>query len=265
MNNDLTILVQGPMHGNTIRAIPEYLKYAPVHVSTWDDHPLIKEVRDLQNSNSKLTCCPLAVGVVKPDFFNWAHNFEHAWTVREGLQAISSLNTLKVRTDALYPNLTKLIDNFRTSPNKIHTNNAFAQRDQCVKFHPTDHLWLCRTELMKRAMDFVLSACIPYYREFVGFDAHPVRRPNGAEYLVYNDVNGQKIDLKNETLFCVGFLRALGCSIDVNKSRELMHKHYFVTPLKDMKPFILNSQAHPNLTEDIFSCQPNSLTSAKEF
>lgn len=131
-------------------------RYLSTVISTWW-YPVINDEAVLyQRPNLKL------IANQTPNVENIYNNqnryFQFKSTL-EGLKQISAEYTIKVRSDEYYSNLTPAVQKFLANPEKILTNNVFFRKTQYMPYHPSDHLIIAKTELLKKVYEKCISEC----------------------------------------------------------------------------------------------------------
>lgn len=251
MNNDVSIIIQGPLNKISLGNINNYLKYGKVIISCYenDDLTLIKE-EVLNNKNVEIVKNKNID--ISQNIFNQSNIFFQAYTCYNGAIKSNSKFTIKFRSDAYYSNLDKLMYNIKNYPDRIHSLNSFFLRDSYEKFHPSDHMFASKTDFFIKAMDFAYHICYKENRSKYDILENEIHKPNGAKYLVYNK-NNINFPIKNEIQFCFGFLIAKGIEINPKNSYEIMYSNYCVTMLDDFVDYSWQSSAHPGPNKiDIF-------------
>lgn len=150
-----TILIQGPVLSNLILMADQH-KYANTIVSTWDYPALQDEVHLFIRNNLELVVNSI------PDLtavYNDQNRYLQFKSTYEGLQKVKSEYTIKVRSDEYYANLQPAVQKFLLDPNKILTNNVFFRKAKHMPYHPSDHLIIAKTELLKQVYEKCLHQC----------------------------------------------------------------------------------------------------------
>lgn len=147
--DQVSIIIQGPLHLRSINTIPQYLEYGEVIVSCWDNDNLnlIEKYKDkitlVINDFKKASKLSVRSGAKNPYIFQ-------NYSTLEGLKAAKNFLSIKFRSDESYPvidPILKKIKENRDSKNekgiynwfKLVTSNIYFRFDNEIKFHPSDH------------------------------------------------------------------------------------------------------------------------------
>jgi hypothetical protein len=147
--DQVSIIIQGPLHLRSINTIPQYLEYGEVIVSCWDNDNLnlIEKYKDkitlVINDFKKASKLSVRSGAKNPYIFQ-------NYSTLEGLKAAKNFLSVKFRSDESYPVINpilKKIKENRDSKNekgiynwfKLVTSNIYFRFDNEIKFHPSDH------------------------------------------------------------------------------------------------------------------------------
>ncbi len=131
MNDDVTILVQGPRHPRGMAMLDTYTKLGKVIVSTWS-HP---EVTELDTRDD--------IFVIAPDFeqprcFNRGNVYLQALTTYYGLRFVETPWVVKVRFDESFSNLQPFIDSMKANREKLTCTNAYMGKGYSLNM--SDHI-----------------------------------------------------------------------------------------------------------------------------
>ena len=149
LEDQVSIIIQGPLHLRSINTIPQYLEYGEVIVSCWDNDNLnlIEKYKDkitlVINDFKKASKLSVRSGAKNPYIFQ-------NYSTLEGLKAAKNFLSIKFRSDESYPVINpilKKIKENRDSKNekgihnwfKLVTSNIYFRFDNEIKFHPSDH------------------------------------------------------------------------------------------------------------------------------
>jgi len=150
----VTIVIQGPIHEHSLRMVDTYLKYGPVVISGYD--------------NDSIPAQPPGVTVIKsmgPLVDCRAGNlYLQAWSTLMGLNAVHTPYFIKTRADEQYSNLQPMIDRILSPGNseKYISSNIF-YKGHVEPLHPSDHLFGGNTAIFKKAF-WILNTAIQYTR-----------------------------------------------------------------------------------------------------
>lgn len=153
--SSFTLLIQGPVLRNLVLMAGQH-KYANTVVSTWEYPALQDESYLFERPNLELVVNPV------PDVtqvYNEQNRYLQFKSTYEGLKKIKSEYTIKVRSDEYYANLQPAVQKFLLDPNKILTNNVFFRKARHMPYHPSDHLIIAKTELLKAVYEKCIYQC----------------------------------------------------------------------------------------------------------
>ena len=151
-NEDITILIQGPLNDTSLSNISEYLKFGNVLISTWmeEETPLPKlDIPIGKEKNVKLVSQKLPPknewdarwqGAKQDSTFPWAWQSTMA-----GLQTIETKYTIKTRSDEKFVNLQPMID-LHKKTDKLIWGNIWAKIWDKQPHHIGDHIFMDKTE-----------------------------------------------------------------------------------------------------------------------
>lgn len=141
--NDLTILIQGPIHEHSISNIDTYKKYGEVIFVSWSDEILTK-LHLIEEIKSKKIFLLL---LNKPKYNIRKQNIDlQVFSTYYGLLLAKNNYIIKFRSDEYYTNLDPLIKKINnTDKNKIITSNIFFRKHNVYPMHISDHI-ICGTK-----------------------------------------------------------------------------------------------------------------------
>ncbi len=141
---DFTIVIQGPQTADSISAgnAHRYLEIADVVVSCWDGD----DVSGFDGLPVKIVSQPLPKA---SKAVNAQNIYYQCVSTLHGIRAATTPYAIKVRADEAYTDLTPIIHEVISNPERIVTNNIYARRDREWKFHPSDHVIAGKTSNME--------------------------------------------------------------------------------------------------------------------
>lgn len=224
LEKTLSIVVQGPLHPRMRESLPHYLKAVNkfkhrksgnLVVSCWekDDMSIIKgtpleaeievvandELVDVGQNNKE--------GGRGPNPWVLQNH-----TTEQGLLRATGANSIKVRSDEIYENISVFHEKLLAAENdggeyKVLTSDIYFRIDSVEKFHPSDHIIAGKTRHLRRAFKKAVAICkTPEVKKF--------RFP--------------------EQLICHSLLRAAGVEPKDYKSQKIMKQNFDIIPLKSM-------------------------------
>ena len=203
------ILVQGPMSekSDSVKEIDNYKKYGNVYLSCYTNNDIDfladKDIQIITNDLPPLPSIPRLLDP-KPGF-----TFYYAlYSTYQGLINIKEEYTLKIRSDECYHNLEPFTEQITKNPNKLICGNIFYKPFRTgYKFHFGDHIFLCKTKILKAAYEKILNA----------YDDK--RRPLDPAYDTYRSY-GSSGSYKPEAVLCKAILR------EIDPTRPLTEKEF---------------------------------------
>jgi len=213
-NSDISIIITGPIDDRTFEAIDSYHDqgFGEIIVSTWEDEDL-----NLLNKTSKeyklvLSKYPQNLREIN----NQGCRFFQAFTTWKGSRLVTKKYAIRTRSDELYPDLSKFVDNMRDNPKKINTtDNGFWKMH---KFCFSSHLFGGESGVIKDGC-FMMT------------------------------LNAEKSFLSNiqldypEQCFGFYFLLANGCDMRVKPWKQAFYENVFITPCKDLPGHLHSGQS----------------------
>lgn len=165
-NNEVTILVHGPISLYTIMTLYRYRAEHPMifvipkpKVHKKEEVKLLKElqsvVSELQYNTTIITYDPF----VEQRFNNEQNRYLHFFSVTLGLQTCSTPYTIKFRSDEFYATLEPFIETMGHHETKIVTTDIFFRKPSDRPIHPSDHLIGGQTERLKEVFTTARGYC----------------------------------------------------------------------------------------------------------
>lgn len=150
-----TLLIQGPVLRNLITMSNQH-KYLDTVVSTWS-YPVIDEEANLYaRPNLKLIVNDTPD---TKDIYNNQNRYLQFKSTYSGLLEVKTEYVIKVRSDEYYFNLRPAVTKFLSDTNKVLTNNVFFRKAKYMPYHPSDHLIIAKTELLKTVYKKCIQEC----------------------------------------------------------------------------------------------------------
>tara|TARA_B100001778_G_C18591982_1_gene632707 strand:- start:1659 stop:2384 length:726 start_codon:yes stop_codon:yes gene_type:complete len=145
---DISVVIQGPIDDRTYEAIDCYQGFAEVIVSNWAG----EDISLLDKAAGSFT---LVQSTYQNDT-DTSFNVFLAQTTMAGCLEAKTEYVLKTRSDELYPNLDKLIENLNLHPKRSHTtdNGFWRHIPHCY----SNHLFIDKRDNVVKAMEYRLSS-----------------------------------------------------------------------------------------------------------
>jgi len=200
---EISVIIQGPIDDRTHESIDAFKDFGEIIVSTWDD----QDLRPLKKASAPFK---VAISSYPPNMFfviNRGAGFYQAETTLSGLCIAEKEWAIKTRTDEIYPDLSKFLENASEFPDRFHTtNNGFWQH---IPYCFSNHLFLGRTKLMKQALAEMVKYC---------------KRED------YQDLGHQE----SEQMFGFFLMLALGHDLRKEDWRNVFRENVFITPCSEL-------------------------------
>ena len=180
VKSDFTTLVQGPMDSRMFGRFEAHAKFGPLVVSYWNSNL----TADGQHNDMTMQNTSNLVAVPHPepppmgeeDLTEVARGstfYKAIASVYYGLQECKTKYVIKIRSDEGYSNLEPLIEKFLEDDNKMVCGNIFFKRWKQAPYHIGDHLFVAKTETLKKAYErlykvYVLRNVEPHSHELQG-------------------------------------------------------------------------------------------------
>lgn len=180
---DFTIIIQGLYSPIFLSNLPNYLSLANVNIAVWDKvgmgdrKILFNPATDIQRLidkfskryASKTEHHPKISLHIEPalkdqglhdaNIYNNANCYRQFFLVRKALDQVDTEYVIKVRTDEYYTDLSPVMEKIVADENKLVTTNTYFRKPEIRPWHPSDHVFGCKTEHMKNVIDKCLEFC----------------------------------------------------------------------------------------------------------
>ncbi len=131
--SQITTIIQGPLHQNSINTIEHYLKFGKVVISCYDTDD-IKQIPDHLEVRIIQTVLP---EVVKT---NNGKVFLQAWSTFHGLKICDTNLFIKVRSDESWGNIQPFVSKVIANPEQYTSCNIYFKGTE-EPLHPSDHMF----------------------------------------------------------------------------------------------------------------------------
>ena len=209
IKENISVVIQGPIDDRTYEAIDTYQDFGEVIVSTWGDENI-----DLLNKASgkyELVLSSYDDGW-EENYINHGYRYFQSTTTSAGVSRASKKYCLKTRSDELYPNLDRMINNLEFYPDRLHTtNNGFWRPESRHKMPGcfSTHLFIAPTEELLFASEQSLKYC---KKEVFDWDY-------------------QTINLRcTEQMYGFFLMLARGINITEHDWKQVFRENIFITP-----------------------------------
>jgi len=246
---DVTFIVQGPLHENLIKSLPVYATYGHIIISCWSTCSIRILASIPPNISYRLVCSVLpseedmnALSNLFPDTSHHGGGCLQMRTVFNGLftHPIHTKYVVKVRSDEYYQDWSHYLDILESSVSQSRSrlvcNNVFAMKSKHLRFHITDHIFGCRTDLMKemfRSIDEFLKVPVNGCR--------PYPDVNRFTHLFASYVPKQLVNLHPEQIIAIAFLHANRIDpnevYDEDKYKQILQTYFTIVPVQRFRSF----------------------------
>lgn len=223
---DYTIVIQGLLDQYSIDGISNYEKYGDILISTWD-------YTDTSKVPEHIKC----VKENQPNRDNAIGVFTNVYYAISGMQnALENVKTkyvVRTRGDEVYFNLDPLIKKFEEDDNKFVCGNIFARSWDDHPFHIGDHLYVAKTDILKRGIDKLKRM----WEKKDPLESWGVEGKGGEDWEPSN--NGEGVLARS-------FLYGSGLEIKKWRNKNEFLKHFEVVDINLTEKFIASYQTNPN-------------------
>ncbi len=265
MLKNITFIIQGPLHSNSILNLFKYTTYGHVVFSCWDTCDVktfeeeIKKHRYPKSTSIKIIVndfpkhVPMEFRQNIPDESHIGGMYYQTITVHNALKTISTEWVIKIRSDEYYENWDMFIDLMVTNPKRLTTTNIFAFKHTCFPLHISDHVFGCKTSLLQKTYGQLYNHVVVNHLKseisYQHFKEHLFDKIVQSDNLqdtpitFYTDVN------TSEQLISIHFLYAnykheilndqnYSTPNNLQNARRIMHSFFEICPVQYMQPFM---------------------------
>jgi hypothetical protein len=154
--NDFTLVIQGPLHENSMYGLLNNYKEYTDHIilSHWDtdDKEMLEYIAEY-DLNIKVVTNKMHTD---HNAFNGQNVYYQVYNTLQGLKEVETKYVIKLRTDQWFGNLTPFFNSIRSMPDKYTCSNLHFRPDNLYKYHPSDKLIGGRTDLIRATFEIAL-------------------------------------------------------------------------------------------------------------
>lgn len=163
MIEDFTLVIQGPIHRNTLTMIGLHPNINTV-VSTWDNpkwqHPTIREyIENVNRPNLKVIVSEMPEESKVEKVYNSQNRYYQFLSTLSGLNCVETPYAIKVRSDEYYTDLTPVMRVFLQNDEKLVTSDIFFRRVEYLRYHISDHIMCGKTPRMIKMFEEMIYDC----------------------------------------------------------------------------------------------------------
>jgi len=136
----ISIIIQGPLHENSLKTIEHYKKFGQVVVSCYhnDDTNLLPNDPDMKVVQSSLP---------EVRYANSGKLFYQAWSTFHGAYYCDTPLVIKTRSDESWGNIEPFVEKVLANPDQYTSCNIYFKGTQ-EPLHPSDHMFGCRRDYL---------------------------------------------------------------------------------------------------------------------
>jgi hypothetical protein len=158
MKDNFTVVIQGPLHPNSVVALRSYTLNFPVILSTWSDNTeKEKQVTNMIGKGDHVTI--VSYNLDEDEMYDEQSRYKQFLTTYRGVRLVDTEYVIKVRSDEYYTDLLPLIEKFKEDPDKMVTGNLFFRKFSHYMYHPSDHIYIARTSSLKSTLEKCIEDC----------------------------------------------------------------------------------------------------------
>ena len=160
----ITIIIQGPLHPNSLVSVRTLAKDFNIIISTWKTN-----TRDERNLDKLLEngdhVTVVSHNIESLEFINnHANRYYQFYGTYRGLLLVETEYVIKIRSDEYYTNLDPFVEAILANPEKLVSNEVFFRNPDSIEaenflFHPSDHLYGGKTSLLKKTLEYCVEDC----------------------------------------------------------------------------------------------------------
>jgi hypothetical protein len=231
--SNISVIIQGPIDDRTYESIDSYSDqgFGEIIVSTWED----EDFSLLEKTNKEYILTTSAY----PKHFNQINNqgsrFFQAFTTWKGCLSASKQFVLRTRSDEIYPDLSKFVDNWSKYPDRIHTTNNGFWKKHNLCF--SSHMFGAQKEVIEKGCALIVLH---------------------SEKKLYPDLE----IAYPEQCFGIFFMFVLGHNVFESDWKKIFYDNVFITPCSDLPGHLHSGQT---LTSFNFKRVPDYPNNRKDY
>ena len=160
-----TVVIQGPLHPNSLVAIKAISRDFNVVISLWKTNSVEEKNLDtLLERGEHVTV--VSHSLESLEFKNnQANRFYQFYSTYKGVCLVDTEFVIKMRSDEYYTNLVPLAEKILKNPDKFVCNDVFFRNPETNEqenflFHPSDHLYGGKTDIIKQTLKTCIDDCL---------------------------------------------------------------------------------------------------------
>jgi len=160
-----TVVIQGPLHPNSLVAIKAISRDFNVVISSWKTNSVDEKNLDTLLERAEHVTV-VSHSIESLEFKNnQANRFYQFYSTYKGVCLVDTEFVIKMRSDEYYTNLVPLAEKILKNPGKFVCNDVFFRNPETNEqenflFHPSDHLYGGKTEDIKQTLKACVDDCL---------------------------------------------------------------------------------------------------------
>jgi hypothetical protein len=161
---NISIIIHGPLHQNTISTIQKYCLNHNIIVCIpqpeQNQHSIFEELIKISDlPNTSIAVITYDKNILSQYYNNHLNRWYHFFSVDLALQYCYTEYALKIRSDEFYSDLNLFYEAMIANPLKIITSDIYFRQNYKYSFHPSDHMIGGKTEIMKNIFQGAKDLC----------------------------------------------------------------------------------------------------------
>ena len=265
--NDFTLVIQGPLHENSIYGLLNNYKEYTDHiiVSHWDtDNTELLQYISEYNLPVKVITNKMHTDY---NVFNGQNVYYQVYNTLQGLREVTTKYVIKLRSDQWFGNLLPFFDAIKSNPDKYTCSNLHFRPDNLYKYHPSDKLIGGDSEFITNTFEIALyrlknnvqalmagaymysddsSICTPdlinqFIKNYSYSDSNRTlitQYPDTPLLGTIQILPAGYIGTVPEILIGTSFLFSKKIFPDPNNSVKIVKDNFFIVKVEDMVPYV---------------------------
>ena len=158
MNNNISVIIQGPLDETSLSNYPNYKKYGDVFISIWQNENIKKTFEKYNidiNQNVIIKDMPIL-----PSHHGINQTSKFFYVLKSMYNILDSIKTdyiIRTRSDEKYENLDILIEKFFKNTDKLVFGNIFVRKYSDLPNHIGDHIYMVKTNIYKEMISLLIN------------------------------------------------------------------------------------------------------------
>jgi hypothetical protein len=153
-----TVVIQGPLHPNSVVALRSYALKFPVILSTWSDNTETeKQVTNMIGKGDHVAV--VSYNLDDTEIYDEQSRYKQFLTAYRGVRLVDTEYVIKVRSDEYYTDFIPLLEKFEEDTEKLVSTNLFFRKFSYYMYHPSDHVYVAKTASLKNVLEECIKDC----------------------------------------------------------------------------------------------------------